>query len=161
MTIDKNQAVIDWLTQCPAISTNPLFFNFINAKDDNKQIITLSNDKSIQRPYIDGSVLKRYTFSLIDFKTSTTNAIVKMAGYVNENVDEMLQVQDIIDWINEQADNANYPDFGENCIIENLETLTDNPNLNGIDTSVTPALARYSVTIRITYLDITKVIWNK
>ena len=103
MTIDKNQAVIDWLTQCPAISTNPLFFNFINAKDDNKQIITLSNDKSIQRPYIDGSVLKRYTFSLIDFKTSTTNAIVKMAGYVNENVDEMLQVQDIIDWINEHG----------------------------------------------------------
>ena len=156
MTIDKNQAVIDWLIQCPAVSSSPLFFNFINAKDDNKQLITQSNDRNIHRPYIDGSVLKRYTFTLIDFKSLTTNAIVKMPGYVNENVDEMLQVQDIIDWINEQADIRNYPDFGEFCIIDELETTSDNPVLNGVDMTVTPALARYSITIRITYLDTSK-----
>ena len=158
MRIDKNQAIIDWLVTCPAITSNPLFFNFINAKDDNKQIITMSNDRNIHKPYIDGSVLKRYTFTLIDFKSLTTNAVVKAAGFVNENVDEMLQVQDIIDWVAEQADIRNYPDFGPNCIIDELYTTSDNPVLDGIDVSVTPALARYSVTIRIDYLDTSKMV---
>lgn len=158
--VDKNEAVINWLLNCPAISANPLFFNFINAKDNNKQLITLSNDKNIQRPYIDGSVLKRYTFSIIDFKSMTTNAVVKMEGYPNENVNEMLEVQDIIDWINAQADIGNFPDFGEDCIIDEIDTASDNPVLNGIDATVTPALAKYSVTIRITYLDTTKVVWK-
>ena len=158
--VDKNQAIIDWLIQCPSISSSPLFFNFINAKDDNKQIVTLSNDKSLQKPYIDGSVLKQYTFSLIDFKSMTTNAVVKATGYVNENVDEMMQVQDIIDWVDTQETNHNYPNFGTGCIIEEVDTTSENPILNGVDGSVTPALAKYSVTIRVRYLDNTKVIWN-
>lgn len=156
---DKNQAVIDFLLTCPQLSQNPVFFNYINAKDDNKQIITLSNDISLNETYIDGGVLKRYSFTLIDFKSITDMAIPKAEGYTSENVEDMLDVQTIIDWVTEQADARNYPDFGDDYIIDSMRVLTDNPNLNGIDTTATPALAKYSFTVQIDYLDNSKRVW--
>lgn len=159
--VDKNQAIIDFLLNCPQIAYNPVFFNAINAKDNDKQIITQANDVSLNSKYIDGSILKRYIFTLIDFRSVIYQPLPKVEGYVNENVEEMLDVQSIMDWVNEQADLQNYPDFGENCIIDSMSTTSDNPNLNGIDTNVTPALAKYSMSIQIDYLDTSKAVWNK
>lgn len=158
--MDKNQAVIDFLLTCPTILANPLFFNFLNAKDNSKQIVTQANETVLNRPFVDGSVLKRYSFSLIDFRSVAYAAIPKAEGYVSENVEEMFDVQGVMDWINEQADNRNYPNFGVDCRIDDMRTTSENPNLNGVDTSVTPALAKYSMTIQIDYLDTSKVIWK-
>ena len=157
--VDKNQAVIDFLITCPAIQDSPLYFNFLNAKDGNKQFLTGVNDKLMSKPYIDGSVMKRYTFTIVDYRSVAYQAVVKQAGFPNENVDEMFDVQAVMDWIEEQADARNYPDFGEDCIVDDMKTLTDNPNLNGVDTSVTPALAKYSMSIQIDYLDKSKAIY--
>ena len=158
--VDKNQAVIDFLLTCPYIQGNPVFFNFITAKDNNKQIVTVTNERALHRPYIDGSVMKRYTFTIIDYKSISYNALVNLAGYSDENVEEMFDVQQIIDWITTQSDNKNFPDFGNGFVIDDMRALSDNPNLNGVDTSVQPALAKYSVSIQIDYLDITKKIWD-
>lgn len=158
--MDKNKAVIDFLFSCPQIANNPLFFNFSQAEDNNKQLVTVANDKNIERPYIDGSVLKRYTFTIIDYRSVIYQAVVNKAGYANENVEEMLDVQSIINWIEEQNDNQNFPDFGKNCVVEEIKALTDRPNLNGVDSSVTPPLAKYNVSIQIQYLDRSKVTWN-
>lgn len=158
--MDKNQAIIDFLLTCPAIIADPLFFNFLNAKDNNQQIITQSNDKSLQQTFIDGSVLKQYTFTLIFFKSVLYQAIPKVEGLVNENVEELGQVQAIIDWVTEQNDSQIYPDFGEDCEIDEIKALSENPGLNGVDTTVTPALAKYSVTIQVDYLDKSKAIWK-
>ena len=158
--VDKNQAVIDYLITCPSIQNTPLYFNFINAQDDNKQIIILANDKAINKSYIDGSVLKRFTFTIIDFKSITFIPIPKQEGLSNENVEDMSTVQAIIDWISEQSDARNYPNFGEDCIVEDIRTTTDNPNLNGVDNSLVPALAKYSISIQVDYLDTSKMIWK-
>jgi len=159
---DLNQAVIDYLITCPIFKNNPLFFNAIEAKDENKQIVTTANNKKLQKPYIDGSVLKRFTFTIIDFRSITYQPIVKIPGdaYKNENVQDMLDVQSIIDWIDEQQELCNFPDFGENCIVESIKALSENPNLNGIDTSSTPSLAKYSISIQIDYIDNSKTIWR-
>lgn len=157
---DKNQSIIDFLNTCPTIQENPLFFNFLNAEDNDKQIIIDSNDTMLNSKYIDGSVLKRYTFTLIDFRSVVYQPLPKVEGYVSENVEEYIAVQSIMDWVNEQADLQNYPNFGENCIIDHMKTTSDNPNLNGVDTSVTPALAKYSMSIQIDYLDTSKAVWN-
>ena len=159
MSIDKNQAVIDFLATYPDIQVNPLFFNFINAKDNNIQFLTSSNDKSLNRRYIDGSVLRRYEFTLLITKSITDLAIV-MGELSNENIEDIADIQSIMDWINEQNDNQNYPNFGEKCVIEDMHTLTDNPSLDGINTEVTPALALYSMSIGIDYIDYSKVIWS-
>lgn len=158
--IDKNKAVIEYLLQCDRISDSPLYFNFINAQDEDKQIITLTNDIDMYRPYVDGSVMRQYLFTLLSFKSVSDNALVTVAGLSNENIDEMADVQTLIDWIKEQEDIHNYPDFGSDCVVEQIETLSDNPKLEGINTDVVPMLAMYSVTIRIQYLDNSKVIWR-
>ena len=159
--IDKNQAVLNFLITCPLIQNSPLYFNFVNAKNNNNQFVTVGNDIYEQQSYIDGTIDKTYTFTLISFKSMSYNPMVKQQGYQDENVDDMADVQSLIDWVNEQNELKNYPDFGEECIIDNMQALTDNPNLNSVDTTITPALAKYSVTIRINYLDNSKRLWNK
>ena len=161
MSVDKNQVIIDYLMDCPQIQDSKLFFNYINAKNNSVQLITSGNDRIVHATYIDGSVLKRYTFNLIIFKSVTYNAIVKQVGYPDENIDDMLDVQGIIDWIDTQNDERNYPDFGEDCVIESISALTDNPELDGVNDDISPALAQYSISIRVEYLDNSKVIWKR
>lgn len=166
---NKEQAVLNFLFQCPQIKDNPLFFNFINAKPDNKQFVTMGNESSVHRPYINGSVMKRFTFTLIDFRSTTYQAIPKVivtttttgvepVPILNENVEEYVDVQGIIDWVQDKADSHEFPYFGEDCIIDSMKVLTDNPVLNGVDTQVKPALAKYSFSIQIDYIDYSKAI---
>lgn len=154
--------------ECPTIYANSVYFNFINAKDKSKQIIPIATDKSINQAYIDGSVLKRYTFTIVDHCSISYNPVPKnispgttsQTEYVSENVADLKMVQDIVDWITAKADAREYPDFGENCEIDRMETTTEIPNLNGVDTQVTPVLAKYSITIQIDYLDTSKMYWK-
>ena len=155
---DKNEAIITYLLDCPVIADNPLFFNFINAKDNNNQIITSGNDTALQVKYVDGSIMKEYIFTIVLFKSVSQNAVVKAEGYPDENVTDLADVQSLIDWVNEQASIYNYPDFGEDCIVDSMETLTSEPVLEDVDTSIQPALARYSTGISIKYLDKSKMI---
>lgn len=161
MRVDKNQVIIDYLLDCPQVNSSKLFFNYINAKDDSVQMITSANDRIIHAQYIDGSVLKRYTFNLVVFKSISYNPIVKSVGYPDENIDDMLDVQGIIDWVDEQNDARNFPDFGPDCIVESVETLTDNPEIDGVNDDISPGLVQYSISIRVEYLDTSKVIWKK
>lgn len=158
--MDKNEVMIQYLLQCPQIQANPLFFNFLDAKDDNKQFLTAANDKRLDQTFIDGSVLRRFTFTIVDYRSVAYQAVVKTAGYPNENVQEFLDIQAIVDWITEQNDLRNFPDFGTGYQVEEMRSLTESPNLNGVDTNVSPALAKYSISIQIDYLDTTKRIWN-
>ena len=160
--VDKNTATLDFIATYPDVQTNPLFVNFINAKDNNIQFLTDSNDKVLNKPFIDGSVMKRYTFSLVITKSISSMAIAKdlELGLLSENLDDIANIQALMDWVNEQGDNHNYPDFGDKCIIEDMHTTAENPSVDGINTEVTPALALYSMEIRIDYIDYTKVIWS-
>ena len=158
--MDKNIAMVKFLLDCPTIQENPLFFNFANEEDGNNHFITEKDTK--KRSYIDGSVQKQYTFSIASYSSITHNAVVKEDDDIlmNENIENMAKVQAILDWINERADAQDYPDFGEGYVVESMETLTTDPDIDGIDTSVNPPIARYSVGVRLTYLDKTKMIWN-
>ena len=158
--IDKNQAVIDYITQCLTIYNSPLYFNFINAEDDTNQIVTQSNERYASRRYIDGSVMKIYSFTIVLHRSTTDIAVVKSSGYPNENVADMSDIQALIDWITKQREAHNYPNFGENCIIDDIYTTTDNPSFDGIDDQVSPPLAIYSVTIEIQYLDVSQRLWR-
>lgn len=158
MAVDKNQAVVEFLLQCPQIQQSPLYFNFINATNDAKQIMTVSNDTLLNRPYVDGSVLKRYSFTLLDFKSISDLALVNIIGYTNENIEEMSDVQTLIDWVKTQNDEHNYPNFGQDCDIQEMKTTAENPTLEGVNE--TEQLAMYSFTIQIDYIDNSKKIWR-
>ena len=115
MAVNKHQAVIDYIITCPTILNSPLYFNFINAEDNTNQFLTKSNDKYTNTKYIDGSVGKLYTFTIITFKSVNDIAIVKLPDYPNENVSDMAEVQALIDWIAAQDTARNYPNFGDDC----------------------------------------------
>lgn len=159
MSVDKNKAILNFIATYPGIETSPIFVNFINAQDEDVQVITDSNDVSLNRKFVDGSVMKQYTFSIVVTKSITDMAIAKDI-MLNENIDDMADIQAFMDWVNEQGDNYNYPDFGEKCIIEEMHTTSENPSIDGITDEVSPALALYSMEIRIDYIDYTKVIWS-
>lgn len=158
--VDKNQAVIDYLITCPQILNSPLYFNFINAKNDTNQFLTSARDSYTNIKYVDGSVLKVYTFTIITFKSAADIAVPKLVGYENENISDMATIQSLIDWIQEQEELKNYPNFGEQCEIDEILTTSDSPNFDGIDEQVSPPLAVYSVSIQIKYIDRSKMIWR-
>ena len=162
MSVDKNTATLDFLATYPDIQGNRLFFNFINAHDNDIQFISSSNEKVLDKPYVDGSVKKQYNFSLVITKTMSSQAIAKDAelGLMSENLDDIADIQAVMDWVNEQGEARNFPDFGDKCIIDAMHTSAENPNLDGINTEAKPALALYSMEIRIDYIDYTKVIWS-
>lgn len=162
--MDKNQAIIEYLITCPKILNSPLYFNLINAKNDNVQIITTSEDVTMRRPYINGEIPKKYTFTLITFKSITDLAVVKdfsTEADTNENVYDLADVQALIDWLHEQEDNHIYPDFGKDCYIDSIQTTTDEPRFDGINDELTPPLAMYSIAIVINYIDTSKTIWKE
>ncbi len=158
--MDKNEATIKFLLTCPTILADPLFFNFAVEEDGNNLFITES-DAATGKAYIDGSIPKQYTFTLASYKDISHNALVGTSDFGDENMEAMAKVQEILDWINEQAEMRNYPDFGEECIIEDMQPLTDDPELDGIDRSVDPPRVRYSVGVRLKYLDKSKMVWNR
>ena len=158
--MDKNNAVIEFLKTCPAIQSNPLFFNFAEKdKEGTNRFITETDKK--KKTYIDGSVLKQYTFTIASYVPVAYSAVVGDSDFKDQNMENMAIVQEkILDWIEEQADNANYPDFGSECNIEDMKTLTSYPDLDGVDKSVNPPIARYSIGVQIDYIDNTKKIWS-
>lgn len=156
--MDKNNAVIEFLKTCPAIQSNPLFFNFAENEEGTNHFITETDKK--KKTYIDGSVLKQYTFTIASYVPVAYSAIVGDSNFNDQNMENMAIVQEILDWIEGQADNANYPDFGSECTIEDMRTLTGDPDLDGIDKSVNPPIARYSIGVQIDYIDNTKKIWS-
>lgn len=160
--MDKNEAMIKFLLTCPTIQANPLFFNFASEEDGSNHFITETDSK--KRTYVDGSVLKQYTFTIASYYAVSHNAIIddveSASILADENIENMAKVQEILDWIEEQADSQNYPDFGEKCVVDDMSPLTSDPDLDGIDTSVNPPIARYSIGVRVMYLDKSKRNWN-
>ena len=156
--IDKNKVMIKFLRNCPVIDKNPLYFNFGNIEDNSYQVITDSNDTSLSQPYIDGSILKRYTFYIDCFKTIAYNKVIK--GYQDENLYDISEVQAILDWVNEQDRNKIYPDFGEDCLIDSMQSTTESPDLHSVEDTTTSPIAVYRISIQIDYIDNTEKLWK-
>lgn len=150
--------MVKYLMQCPTIQSNPLFFNFADESSGNNHFITERD--SVKRRFIDGSILKQYTFSIASYTSVAHVAIIDGVTISDENIENMAKVQEILDWLDEQSDNRNFPDFGTDCEIDSLETITTDPDIDGIDTSVNPPIARYSIGVRVMYLDKSKLIWK-
>lgn len=159
--IDKNERIITYLWHCPAIKQNPIFFNYAEKEDNNQLFITVANSIDVEKKFIDGSKECVYTFTMIFYKSASYNPVVE--GLSDENMEEFIDIQSIADWIDEQNDNNIFPDFGKDCVIDSIETLTNIPITDRNtteDENAQPALAQYSLGVRIRYLDNSKVLWN-
>ena len=159
--MSKDSIMLEYLLTCPSINENSLFFNYAEGEDNTSHFITEASDKSTQKPFVDGSIQKRYSFDIIVYKSLGYTPIDTTDVTADENLDELSEVQAIIDWITEQGELRNFPNFGDNIEVDEMYCTTDKPVLRGVftDTMGTP-MARYSITIQIDYLDKTKMIWS-
>ena len=169
MAIDKNQRMLEYIMKCDVIADNPLFFNFVKENPNTNQLLVARDNSVINKPFVDGTVLKEYTVDVLLYKSVAYNPIVvdvtpsgvePSSTYVDENMVDMRDGQTLIEWILQQNDDGVYPDFGDKCIVESIEPTTNKPTLTGVNSDINPPLAQYVVGIKVTYLDISKQLWS-
>jgi len=149
--MDKNKIVLDYLLTSEEVSK--LYFQYSIAAKDSMQIQTSTVESAQRKGYIDGSRPRRLDYTFVWFKPLGFIPVVANAGGSPQNVAELDDVQSIIDWIEEQNDSHNFPNFGSNCVVDRIYCLNDTPQLVGVDTSSNPPLARYKFTLRIEFID--------
>ena len=169
-TVDLNKSILDYIYQCPVVADNPMYFCVAEEHDNNNQMIVGREQPRDAIEYIDGTVERTYRADILMYKSVAFNPIVTEQDsqgnrvpsylYPNENIEDMVDGQTLIDWIKDQNENRHFPNFGNECIIESVETSTDKPVLNGINTNLDSPLAQYSVGLIIKYLDTSKQLWK-
>ena len=158
--MDKNQALINYLLTCEPIRNSPLYFNLASIKSGVTQLIPLTQDKAINTSYIDGSVDKKYSLTVVTYLSITPVPVVKVAYKPTASVIDFGQVQQLINWVEQQEKEKCYPDFGIKCPVTKISVTSENPRTDQIDMTLTPPLAKYSFTIEVFYTDKSDVIWK-
>ena len=158
--MDKNKATIDFLLTCEAIHNSPLYFNLTHQEAGSKLFVTQTDDKNIEEPYINGAVKKRYSLTVISFCSMSAMPIAKVEGKPDKNMEDYAEVEALMKWIRAEKKADTYPDFGEDCLIEDMYTTAENPKIDYIDATVTPPVAKYSFTLRVEYIDNSEVLWK-
>ena len=153
--MNKTKQMIQYLIQCDEIVNSSLYMNFLEAEKDNTTQFISESTVTLSK-YIDGSEQKRFAFSIADYRSITYNNISKRS-MTNENLEKLNVVQGIIDWVKEQNEIRNFPDFGEKCFVESIDTTEETPNITGIqDSQGNPPLAVYAITVIVDYIDYSK-----
>lgn len=120
-----------------------LNFNFSPESPNSISLITNYSDK-VRKKYITGDALKEYGFSIIIVKEYSSESD-------DLNLEAMNFAQAFMEWLDEQNEKKEYPDFGEKCTIEKMENLQNMPNLSGVNYEA--GLARYMIQVRIIYTE--------
>lgn len=157
--MNKNQIMLDYLQQCEAVKQ--LYFQYGEMRAGAMQLMTNSVESAARAEYIDGSRPRQLDYSLIWYKPISIMPVRNpVTGQYNANIAELDDVQGIIDWITDRQYDHDLPDFGPGCEMESIRCLHEVPQLLGIDVAASPPLARYSLTIRVEFVDTTRRIFN-
>ena len=169
-TVDVNKCILEYIYECPVVAENPMYFCVAEEQDNSNQILPSREQPRDAIEFVDGTVERTYRAEILMYKSVAFNPIVTEETsegkripsdvYLNENMEDMVDGQTLIDWIKEQNDNRHFPNLGEWCIIESVETTSNRPILNGINPELDPPLAQYSVGLNIKYLDTSKQLWK-
>ena len=136
---NKHKAVWNWLFQNEQVKR--LFFNFSDTRDGNVTIATSSGNRKL-KTYADGSEIRAYDFSLIQYKPLNTVDVNS-----DENTEIMFDAEQLMEWLDEQEKKKNYPIF-PGCFVTKVENLQNMPTVAGMNDTE----AKYLFSCRITYL---------
>jgi hypothetical protein len=136
----KTDAVVKWLKTYDGIGKY-LKLNAVDMKADERAVNVVYNDAKV-REFIDGTVERRYTFSLVMVADWSE-------GFDSTNAEAMEFGEEWLDWVARQFQAGNVPNFGDECIIRAIEPLQNVPALAAAYQDV--QLARYQFQAAITY----------
>ncbi len=137
--MDKHTAVTEWLFACPLISNVGFNFGIADATNTILAPVTAIKD-TLAEEYIDGTALRYYDFAILRFHdySNEPNEV--------ENIVDLLDVEGVAKWIEEQNESRNYPDFEES--ISEISVLTDSGSIASVDDDT----AKYMIQVRIEYI---------
>lgn len=138
---------LKWLLQSDYVKNHKLFLNTSSAQENNIQIITQQLPENQIKKFVNGSKSYPITFSINIFKTTSFNHLVKTMVEGNENVEDILNVQKIIEFVKEMDAKGNYPTFADNITVEKIYCQYNTPSTPAVDNSLNPALAKFTIPI--------------
>lgn len=121
------------------------YFNTNRAEVDTINVIPISGVKYIEE-WIGGGGICTYDFAINIFKATGEIPCVDVSKC--ENMINLYEVQEFMNWIEEQDAKGNYPALGEGYFVQKLEVLQDIPQL----TAQYENLTKITFTARITYM---------
>lgn len=138
MESNKHEAVWNWLAACPLIGD--MFFNAGRAEDGNTEIIP---SEQTAQEYNDGSTLRWYDVALTRWVSYSTDPNDKA------NIEDAVDIDDIADWVEQQVEAGNFPDFPDGCTVMDISVM---PQQSGWIAAEDPTILKYMLQFRIEYL---------
>jgi hypothetical protein len=150
--------MLAYLSECPEMQ-GVLNFQAAEAGSGVIQVLTEGGEAQNNRKFIDGSVEKRFDFTVAFYKPVIHAGYIVDKGEANLNLEGILNVHALIDWLEEQNAERNFPDFGEDKQIDSVRSMNNEPTLAWIDGAhYSPPMAKYTVTVRVEYIDYSRAI---
>lgn len=118
-------------------------FNFSPNSSDKITFVTNYSDK-VRKKYIRVGAEKEYGFTILITKSYSQDDD-------DLNLEAMNFAQAFMDWLDEQGEQKQFPNFGDKCQVKKMETLQNMPNLAEID--MENGVARYMLQCRVIYFE--------
>jgi hypothetical protein len=145
MTINKDKSIHDWINQTP--NTDAVLVNYLSERTYSYAIVPIAGQVVLDG-YTDGSKQMEYVFAL-----QTMQPISQATDDINTQALYTMRIWQ--DWIDEQQQVSNYPDFGLDCFAYQLENLSNMPML--AQTYQDTQTAKYQFIARLTYWQMPKL----
>jgi hypothetical protein len=139
--VNRYEKISDWLkTYTPRFSW--IYFNVTNSEPGNLSLNSVQNERELDK-FIDGSRRVEFLFALDLVKEYDT-------GTSTINLEANKEFENISEWIEAQNKDKNFPDFGNNIIIEQVDVLETVPS---VTTDTQAGMAKYQGQFKITYME--------
>ena len=138
--MDKNKTLSEFISSYPQLY-GWLYFNTLIQSSGETSLMTDSDN--ILKEFIDCSKQREYIFSIMMMKDYDS-------GTSDLNIEALDETQNFNRWVEEQNNLENFPDWGENNVIDEMIVLSELPILSvDQDTNV----AKYMLQLKINYLE--------
>lgn len=138
MADSKHKALQEWVSEF--LENNYLYYQSANAEPGIRMIVPEFGDY-VNRTDILGYKYKSYVFVFIAYEQIDT-------GTSDVNITNMEIMDSFNEWLEEQIEDKNYPDFGDNCDEYEIQPLQ---NMANLATVTEDGLAKYMLGCRINY----------
>jgi hypothetical protein len=136
--VNKHKVMRDWVSQF--LEDNYLYFESADAYP-NVRVLVPNYGDYINRTDILGNKYKSYSFVFIGYETLDP-------GTSDVNMDNLAVFDSFNDWLEEQKELRNFPNFGDNCSEYDIIILQNMANISAISSD---NLAKYMLGVRIDY----------
>ena len=138
--INKHKIMQDWVSDF--LEGQYLYFEAADAYPNVRTLVPNYGDY-VNRTDIFGSKYKSYSFVFVGYERVDTGA-----SQSDINTDNMQVFDNFTEWLEEQKEKKNFPDFGTNCSEYDIIILQ---NMANLATITDDNLAKYMLGVRIDY----------